>query len=91
MLYFLCIGNKHFGHSNVADIRLWSFSQLTGTSIYGAYFLLSVGVVIYTLFDGIKANVLTEFVHTCVIIGIATYLAFELFSHSDVLGSPDKV
>ena len=64
---------------------------MTGTSIYAAYFLLSVGAVIHTLFGGIKAKVLTEFVHTCVIIGIATYFTFEVFSHSDVLGSPDKV
>ncbi|CCE64201.1 hypothetical protein TPHA_0G03610 [Tetrapisispora phaffii CBS 4417] len=67
------------------------FSQICGMNMYAACFLLPIGVVFYTLFGGIKATFLTDFVHTCVIIGIAMYFSFEVFAHSDILGSPGKV
>ena len=50
-----------------------------------------MGVVVYTLFGGIKATFLTDYMHTCVIIIIVLVFAFKVYATSDVLGSPGKV
>lgn len=39
-------------------------TSLTGMPTAAACFLLPVGVVLYTLFGGIKATFLTDYVHT---------------------------
>lgn len=39
-------------------------TSLTGVPTAAACFLLPLGVVIYTLFGGIKATFLTDYVHT---------------------------
>lgn len=67
------------------------FESMTGMNSVASCFLLPVGVVIYTLFGGIKATFLTDFIHTCVIIVIIMVFAFKVYATSDVLGSPGKV
>ncbi|CAI5000746.1 AVN_HP_G0101950.mRNA.1.CDS.1 [Saccharomyces cerevisiae] len=67
------------------------FSDLTGMNTIASCFLLPVGVVVYTLFGGIKATFLTDYMHTCVIIIIVLVFAFKVYATSDVLGSPGKV
>ncbi|CCD23198.1 Dur3p NDAI_0B01640 [Naumovozyma dairenensis CBS 421] len=67
------------------------FSDITGMSATAACFLLPVGVIIYTLFGGIKATFLTDYLHTIVIIIIVMIFAFKVFATGDVLGSPGKV
>ena len=42
-------------------------SDLTGVSTAAACFLLPIGVVLYTMFGGIKATFLTDYVHTVMI------------------------
>lgn len=67
------------------------FYQLTGMNVVAASFLLPVGVVIYTLFGGIKATFLTDYIHTVVIICILLVFAFTVFATNEDLGSPGKV
>lgn len=67
------------------------FSDVTGMSAVAACFLLPVGVIIYTLFGGIKATFLTDYLHTIVIIVIVMVFAFQVFATNDLLGSPGKV
>ena len=45
-------------------------NDLTGMNIVAAILLLPLGVVIYTLFGGIKATFLTDYAHTVVLIVI---------------------
>lgn len=66
-------------------------NDLTGMHVVAACLLLPVGVVVYTLFGGIKATFLTDYVHTVVIVVIILVFAFTTFATSDVLGSPGKV
>ncbi|KAI9725616.1 MAG: hypothetical protein M1828_002901 [Chrysothrix sp. TS-e1954] len=64
---------------------------LTGMPTAAACFLLPVGVVLYTLFGGIKATFLTDYVHTVMIIVIIFTFAFTAYTTSSLIGSPGKM
>ncbi|KAF2668464.1 urea active transporter [Microthyrium microscopicum] len=64
---------------------------LTGVPTAAACFLLPVGVVVYTMFGGIKATFLTDYVHTVVILVVLLTFAFTAYATSVHLGSPSKV
>ncbi|CCX30930.1 Sodium:solute symporter family-domain-containing protein [Pyronema domesticum] len=64
---------------------------LTGMPTAAACFLLPLGVIIYTLFGGIKATFLTDYVHTVIILVIIFIFAFTTYATSDILGSPGAV
>lgn len=66
-------------------------SDLTGMNIVAACLLLPLGVCIYTIFGGIKATVLSDYVHTVILVIIIFVFAFVAFATSDVLGSPGVV
>ncbi|KAI9761317.1 MAG: hypothetical protein M4579_001107 [Chaenotheca gracillima] len=66
-------------------------TALTGMPTAAACFLLPVGVVAYTLFGGIKATFLTDYVHTVMIIVIIFIFAFTTYATSSIAGSPGKV
>lgn len=65
--------------------------SLTGIPTAAACFLLPVGVVLYTLFGGLKATFLTDWVHTVMILIIIMLFAFTTYATSPILGSPGKV
>lgn len=65
--------------------------DLTGMNVIAACLLLPLGVVIYTLFGGIKATFLTDYAHTVVIVVIMLVFGFNTFAISDKLGSPGAV
>lgn len=66
-------------------------SDLTGMPTPAACFLLPIGVVLYTMFGGIKATFLTDYVHTVMILVIIFVFAFTTYATSNVLGSPSVV
>lgn len=66
-------------------------TSLTGVPTEAACFLLPLGVIVYTLFGGIKATFLTDYVHTVVILVIIFIFAFTTYATSDILGSPSAV
>ncbi|KAL1304291.1 hypothetical protein AAFC00_000696 [Neodothiora populina] len=66
-------------------------SDLTGMHTAAACFLLPVGVVLYTMFGGIKATFLTDWVHTVMILIIIFVFAFTTYATNSILGSPAKV
>lgn len=66
-------------------------NDLTGMHVVAATLLLPLGVVIYTLFGGIKATFLTDYVHTVVIIVIILTFAFTAFATGSKLGLPGAV
>ncbi|KAF2864876.1 urea active transporter [Massariosphaeria phaeospora] len=66
-------------------------TSLTGMSTAAACFLLPVGVVLYTMFGGIKATFLTDYAHTVVILVILLMFAFTTYATNVNLGSPSKV
>ncbi|KAF2030541.1 urea active transporter [Setomelanomma holmii] len=66
-------------------------TSLTGMPTAAACFLLPVGVVLYTMFGGIKATFLTDYAHTVVILIILLMFAFTAYATNENLGSPGKV
>jgi SSS family transporter len=66
-------------------------TALTGMPTAAACFLLPVGVVLYTVFGGIKATFITDYLHTIVIVVVILVFAFNAYAISDKLGSPGKV
>jgi Na+/proline symporter len=56
-----------------------------------ACFLLPIGVVVYTMFGGIKATFLTDYAHTVMLLIIILLFAFTTYATSDTLGSPKIV
>ncbi|GCE99765.1 urea active transporter [Zygosaccharomyces mellis] len=66
-------------------------NELTGMNNIAACFLLPVGVIVYTLFGGIKATFLTDYAHTIVIIVIILVFAFTTYACGSKLGSFGEV
>lgn len=66
-------------------------NALTGIPTAAACYLLPIGVVIYTMFGGIKATFLTDYAHTVVIIVVLLTFAFRAYATNPILGSPGKV
>ncbi|KAK9479558.1 Sodium:solute symporter family-domain-containing protein [Lipomyces japonicus] len=66
-------------------------NSLTGMNTVAACFLLPLGVIVYTLFGGIKATFLTDYIHTVIILVIIAIFAFKTYATSPLLGSPGEV
>ncbi|CAJ2512269.1 Uu.00g052840.m01.CDS01 [Anthostomella pinea] len=68
-------------------------TALTGMHTAAACFLLPLGVVLYTMFGGIKATFLTDYIHTVIILVIILIFALTAYATdpSGVLGSPGAV
>lgn len=66
-------------------------TSLCGVPTAAGCFLLPVGVVLYTMFGGIKATFLTDYVHTVVILVIILTFAFTAYATGEQLGSPGAV
>lgn len=66
-------------------------SSLTGMNTVAACFLLPIGVIIYTMFGGIKATFLTDYVHTVILLVIIMIFALTTYATSNTLGSPKVV
>lgn len=66
-------------------------NALTGMHTIAAIYLLPVGVVAYTMVGGLKATILTDWVHTFILLVIIIVFALSAYASSDVLGSPSAV
>jgi SSS family transporter len=66
-------------------------TSLTGVPTPAACFLLPIGVVLYTLFGGIKATFITDYLHTVVILVVIFLFAFSAYATNAELGSPGRV
>ncbi|KAK0702973.1 Sodium:solute symporter family-domain-containing protein [Lasiosphaeria miniovina] len=66
-------------------------NALTGMHTIAAIYLLPVGVVAYTLVGGLKATILTDWIHTFILLIIIILFSLTAYSTSDTLGSPSKV
>ncbi|KAJ5477520.1 urea active transporter 1 [Penicillium diatomitis] len=66
-------------------------TSLTGVPTAAACFLLPIGVVLYTIFGGIKATFITDYMHTVVILVVIFLFAFSAYATNSELGSPSKV
>ncbi|WYZ40921.1 hypothetical protein EsH8_IV_001262 [Colletotrichum jinshuiense] len=65
--------------------------NLTGAPVAASVFLFPIGVVVYTLFGGIKATFITDYINGLVILVIIFVFAFTVYSTNEILGSPGRV
>ncbi|EPY49600.1 urea transporter [Schizosaccharomyces cryophilus OY26] len=68
-----------------------TIASVTGMNTVAACFLLPVGVIIYTIFGGIKATFLTDYIHTIIILVILIMFSLTAYSAGDKIGSPGKL
>ncbi|KAI1824971.1 Sodium:solute symporter family-domain-containing protein [Xylaria intraflava] len=66
-------------------------TALTGMHTVAAIYLLPLGVVAYTVVGGLKATILTDWVHTFVLLILILVFSFTAFVTSSTLGSPSAV
>ncbi|TLS22248.1 uncharacterized protein PpBr36_09871 [Pyricularia pennisetigena] len=66
-------------------------NALTGMHTIAAIYLLPVGVVAYTMVGGLKATILTDWVHTFILLVIIIIFALTTYATSEDLGSPSAV
>ncbi|AOW02940.1 Sodium:solute symporter family-domain-containing protein [Yarrowia lipolytica] len=66
-------------------------NDLTGMHVAAACILLPLGVVLFTLFGGIKATFITDYINNIVLLIMIILFAFTTYSNHEVLGSPGKV
>ncbi|KAB2570235.1 putative urea active transporter 1 [Lasiodiplodia theobromae] len=67
------------------------YSSMTGMNRDAACFLFPIGVLIYTLFGGIKATFLTDWAHTVIIYIVMLTTLFMVYTTSSAIGSPDRM
>ncbi|KAL0466441.1 urea active transporter [Neurospora intermedia] len=68
-----------------------TINALTGMHTIAAIYLLPVGVVAYTLVGGLKATILTDWIHTFILLIIIIVFALSAYASSESLGSPSAV
>ncbi|KAI1212571.1 Na+/solute symporter [Annulohypoxylon truncatum] len=66
-------------------------SALTGMHTIAAIYLLPVGVIAYTMVGGLKATILTDWIHTFILLIIIIIFSLTAYASSDRLGSPSAV
>eukprot|EP00803_Ostreobium_quekettii_P003267 evm.model.scf_1162.4 EVM.evm.TU.scf_1162.4 scf_1162:26896-29628(+) len=66
-------------------------NALTGVDLNAAAFLIPIGVILYTAAGGLKATFLASYIHTSIIFIALCIFTFQIYAHSDDLGSPGKV
>lgn len=66
-------------------------NDLTGMNVVAAVLLLPLGVMVYTLFGGLKATFISDYTHGVVVIVILLVFAFTTWTTHDVLGLPGAV
>ncbi|KAK6887570.1 Urea active transporter [Candida tropicalis] len=66
-------------------------NDLTGVHPVAACLLIPLGVVVYTLFGGLKATILTDYAHNVVMIVVIMIFGFVTWATSSKLGSPGAV
>lgn len=66
-------------------------NSLTGMNTVAACYLLPLGVVIYTMFGGVKSTLLTDYAHTIILIVLIFIFAFSAYVSGSKLGSTNKV
>ncbi|THW12977.1 sodium symporter family protein [Aureobasidium pullulans] len=68
-----------------------AINSLTGMSVYASLWLLPMSVTAYTLRGGLRATILTDYVHTAIILIIIFVFWFKVYATGDQIGSPAKM
>lgn len=61
-----------------------TIAALTGMNTVASIFLLPVGVVVYTVYGGLRATFITDYLHTVCLLIIVTYLSLKTITNDQV-------
>lgn len=67
------------------------FNAATGMNVIAANFLIPLSVAVYTMFGGIKATFLSDWIHTVIIYLIVLVMCFKVLTSSEIIGSPGRL
>lgn len=67
------------------------FATATGMHTVAASFLLPLGVMVYTALGGLKATIVSDWIHTVIVYGILLGTCFAVYGSSSLIGSPGKM
>ncbi|KAF3761228.1 hypothetical protein M406DRAFT_65726 [Cryphonectria parasitica EP155] len=65
-----------------------AINSLTGMNVYAGLWLLPVSVAAYTLRGGLRATILTDYVHTAIILIVIFVFWFKVYATGNQIGSP---
>ncbi|KAH7418990.1 putative DUR3-urea permease [Cadophora sp. MPI-SDFR-AT-0126] len=68
-----------------------AIESLTGMSVYASLWLLPLSVSAYTIRGGLRATILTDYLHTAIILIIILTFWFKVYASGDQVGSPGKM
>lgn len=65
--------------------------SLISLSVYASLWLLPLSVAAYTLRGGLRATILTDYLHTAIILVVILIFWFSVYASGDKIGSPSKM
>ncbi|KAH7343032.1 putative DUR3-urea permease [Rhexocercosporidium sp. MPI-PUGE-AT-0058] len=68
-----------------------AIESLTGMSVYASLWLLPLSVSAYTIRGGLRATILTDYIHTAIILIIILMFWFKVYASGNQIGSPGKM
>jgi SSS family transporter len=68
-----------------------AITSLTGMSVYASLWLLPLSVSAYTIRGGLRATILTDYIHTAIILIIILVFWFKVYATGSQIGSPGKM
>ncbi|GJN93637.1 hypothetical protein Rhopal_006694-T1 [Rhodotorula paludigena] len=66
-------------------------TDLTGASTPGICMLIPLGVICYVLIGGLRASIVSDYIHTAVLFAIIMVFQYTVFATSDKIGSPTEM
>ncbi|TVY49185.1 putative urea active transporter 1 [Lachnellula cervina] len=68
-----------------------AINSLTGMNVYASLWLLPLGVSVYTIRGGLRATILTDYIHTAIILIVILFFWFKVYASGTQIGSPGKM
>ncbi|QDS69458.1 hypothetical protein FKW77_006062 [Venturia effusa] len=68
-----------------------AINSLTGMSVYASLWLLPLSVSAYTIRGGLRATILTDYVHTAIILIVILVFWFKVYATGNQIGSPGRM
>ncbi|KAE9977030.1 hypothetical protein EG328_002299 [Venturia inaequalis] len=68
-----------------------AINSLTGMSVYASLWLLPLSVSAYTIRGGLRATILTDYIHTAIILIVILVFWFKVYATGSQIGSPGRM
>ncbi|KAL5333096.1 hypothetical protein BJX70DRAFT_392458 [Aspergillus crustosus] len=76
--------NNIFNFTSMLVGASTAVSSLTGINVYACTYLLPLGVVVYTYWDGLRATFLTDYIHTFIIMIVLVWFSLKVLLVTEI-------